>query len=157
MTVKEEGIIHRLPSFVWQYVASTDMLPRWNPAIRRIFPKSPGPFRPHFEFDVTLAGPNGEHEYDAEVTEFVEHRRIVFKMRSKTDPTLPESTEIITLSPIIKGTKIERFTEIYSREKTISWWAKLLMRIFGRFKKQQAEVKDGETLKRLAQLVEQKR
>lgn len=156
MTVKEEAIIHRLPSFVWPYLASTDMLPRWNPQIRRIFPKSPGPFRPHFEFEITLLTKDGEHQYDAEVTEFVEHRRIVFTMRSKTDPSIPESTECITLTPQVKGTKIERTTEIFATEKTVSWWVKLLMRIFGNFNKQKVP-SEGKTLQRLAQVVEQKR
>ncbi len=155
MTVKEEGIIHRLPSFVWPYLATTDMLPRWNPSIRRIFPRSPGPFRPHFEFDITLLTQNGEHEYSGEVVEFVEHRRIVFKLRSKSDPSIPVSTEAITLSPVVKGTKIERMTEIYDKEKTISWWVKLLMRIFGRFKKRTPNESKGNTLHRLAKLVEQ--
>lgn len=152
MTVKEEGIILRLPSFVWPYVATTDMLPRWNPSIRRIFPKSPGPFRPHFEFDVTLLTKNGEHEYSAEVVEFVEHRRIVFQMRSKSDPSIPPSMESITLTPIVKGTKIERVTEIFDKEKTISWWVRLFRRLFGTFTQPQT----GQTLKRLAQIVEQK-
>ncbi len=155
MTVKEETVIHRLPSFVWPFLASTDMLPRWNSKIRRIFPKMPGPFRPHFEFDVTLLVKGIEHEYSAEVVEFVEHRRIVFKMRSKLDPSIPESTESITLSPVVKGTQIERITEIYDKEKTISWWVKLLKRFFSHFKKSTPTQSKGNTLHRLAKLVEQ--
>ena len=155
MTVKEETVIHRLPSFVWPFLASTEMLPRWNPKIRRIFPKTPGPFRPHFEFDVTLLVKGNEHEYSAEVVEFVEHRRIVFQMRSKSDPSIPVSTECITLSPVVKGTQIERITEIYDKEKTISWWAKLLARFFGRFRKKTPKISKGNTLHRLAKLVEQ--
>lgn len=152
MTVKEEAVIRRLPSFVWPYVASTDMLPQWNTNIRRIFPKSPGPFRPHFEFDVTLLVKDEEQEYAGEVVEFVEHRRIVFKLRSKADASIPPSMESITLTPIVKGTKIERVTEIFDKEKTISWWVKLLRRIFGSF----SLPKKNHTLTRLAQLVEQK-
>lgn len=153
MNVKEEAIIHRLPSFVWPYLASTEMLPRWNSQILRIFPKEHGPFRPHFKFDVTLLVKGNEHEYSAEVVEFIELRRIVFKLRSKTNPSLPESTECITLSPLVKGTKIERTTEIFGTEKTISWWVKLLQRLFGCLNKPKAT---EYSLKRLAQVVEQR-
>ncbi len=142
-----------MPSFVWPYLATADMLPRWNGRIRRIFPKSPGPFCRNFKFDVTLVVKGTEQEYAGEIVEFVEHRRIVFKMRSKTDPTLPISTEIITLEPIMKGTKIERTTEMYTSEKVVSWWVKLLRRIFG-FGRSEAKLQADQTLNRLAALVE---
>lgn len=152
MTVKEETVIRRLPSFVWPFLASTDMLARWNTNIRRIFPKTSGPFRPHFEFDVTLLVKNQEREYIGEVVEFVEHRRIVFKLCSKTDPSIPPSIESITLTPLVKGTRIERVTETVGNEKTISWWARLLGRLFGSLGRPRSD----QTLKRLARLVEQK-
>jgi len=150
---KEETTIRRMPSFVWPYLATAEMLPRWNDRIRRIFPKSTGPFCRNFKFDVTLVVKGTEQEYSGEIVEFVEHRRIVFKMRSKTDPTVPESTEIITLAPVIKGTKIERTTEMYTSEKVVSWWVKLLQRIFG-FGRSEPKQQEDQTLKRLAALVE---
>jgi uncharacterized protein YndB with AHSA1/START domain len=150
---KEETTIRRMPSFVWPYLATAEMLPRWNDRIRRIFPKSTGPFCRNFKFDVTLLLKGTEQEYTGEIVEFVEHRRIVFKMRSKTDPALPVSTEIITLEPVMKGTKIERTTEMYTTEKVVSWWVKLLRRIFG-FGRVEAKPQGDQTLNRLAALVE---
>lgn len=151
--IKEETVIRRMPSFVWPFLATAEMLPQWNDHIRRIFPKSTGPFCRNFKFDVTLLVKGAEEEYSGEISEFVEHRRIVFKMRSKTDPTMPESTEIITLSPVIKGTKIERTTEMYTSKKVVSWWVKLLQRIFG-FGRSEPKPQEDQTLKRLAALVE---
>jgi uncharacterized protein YndB with AHSA1/START domain len=153
VTTKEETIIRRMPSFVWPYLATAEMLPRWNDRIRRIFPKSTGPFCRNFKFDVTLMVKGAEHEYSGEIVEFVEHRRIAFKMRSKADPTIPESIEVITLAPVIKGTKIERMTEMHTSEKVVSWWVKLLRRIFG-FGRAESKPQPDQTLKRLATLVE---
>lgn len=156
MTLKEETTIRRMPSFVWPYLANAEMLPRWNSKIRRIFPKESGPFRPHFQFDLILQVQGSEHEYTAEVVELVELRRIVIQMRSKTDPNVPVSTEIITLTPIVKGSKIERTTEVYTSEDVVSWWVKFLRRIFRSFRKV-VQPKQEESLKRLAQLVEKGR
>jgi hypothetical protein len=72
---------------------------------------------------------------------------------TKTDASLPTALESITLTPLVQGTKIERVTEMGDREQTISWWAKLFKRLFGSF----SQTKPDQTLKRLAQLVEQKR
>lgn len=132
------------------------MLPLWNNRIRRIFPLAPGPFCRNFRFEVILLVNGAEHEYTGEVAEFVEHRRIVFKMRSKSDPTIPVSTEIITLAPAIKGTTISRETEMHSKEKIVSWWVKLWQKIFS-FGHPKEEVKSDQSLKRLALLIEKNR
>lgn len=156
MFYKQEATVRSLPSFVWPYLISVEKLPLWNSRIRRIFPLAPGPFCRNFRFEVILLVNGEEHEYTGEVTEIVEHRRIVFKLRSKTDTTIPVSTEIITLTPAIKGTKICRETEVFTKEKVVSWWVKLLRKFF-RFGQKKKEDNSDQSLKRLAQLIEKNR
>lgn len=148
MTIREEMDIHRLPSFVWPYLTNANLIAQWNTKIRSISPHTPGPFRPHYTFDLTMLLRDKEKQLSAEVTELVENQRIVIVMQSQEGDSTMQASETYTLKPTRNGTHLERVID--APAVVMPWWARMLIWLISKFGKPTEET----GLQRLARLVE---
>lgn len=150
MTIREEAIIHRLPSFVWPYLTNVELIPRWNDKITRMEAVSQGGFRVHYQFKVTYHMKGKEREFAAEVTECNEPQRIVTRQLSIDGEPLAV-TETIRLTPVRQGTKVQRIIEFPS--ESVPWWARTLVWFITKLGKPVGEP----VLEKLGRMVEQGR
>jgi carbon monoxide dehydrogenase subunit G len=70
LTVKAAVHIERSPHDVFAFIADPENLPRWDPAIRAVGRKQPGPVGPGSELTVTAEEGGRQVTIDSRVTEF---------------------------------------------------------------------------------------
>jgi carbon monoxide dehydrogenase subunit G len=70
LTVKTAVHIARSPHDVFAFIAKPENLPRWDPAIRAVERKQPGPVGPGSELTVTAEEGGRQVTIDSHVTEF---------------------------------------------------------------------------------------
>ena len=127
--LKDSIVIERDPDAVWVVLTDPSQLPRWNPKVIAVEPRSPGSFRKGYRYRVTYRM-SGENAVMQEVDVFEPPARLEIRVTGGRMPANGVVHERYTLRRLPAGTEVVQLIDM--RQSGIPWLWRVIMAVLQR-------------------------